>query len=132
MSLDPVERAAFWTGFREVQREAHSTATESGFHDEDRLIEPGSPCWRARVSQMVATAVGELMEAHDIHQRGKWPLDEWHWSAEGKPEGFPIELADVIIRVLDTAEELKIDLAGAVFTKMQFNLTRPRMHGKSF
>lgn len=132
MSLEPAERAAFWTGFRELQREAYETASKSGFHDVDVVIEKGSPHWQARVSQMITTTVGELFEAHDIHQRGKEQLDEWYWSTEGKPEGFPVELADAIIRILDMAETLKIDLTGAIFTKMQFNKTRPFMHNKDF
>lgn len=132
MSIEPTEQAALWTGFRALQREAHATATQSGFHDVDEVTDTGSPLWKARVSQMVMNAVGELCEAHDIHQRGKEQLDEWYWSTEGKPEGFPIELADAVIRILDTAETLKIDLAGAIFTKMEFNKTREHLHGKQF
>lgn len=39
------------------------------------------------------------------------------------------ELADVIIRVADLAEHLKIDLSNAVKAKHNYNLTRPHMHG---
>lgn len=132
MSLEPAESAQFWTGFRQIQRDAYETAKRSGFHEVDETLEVGSDHWSARVSQMLTTTIGEMAEAHDIHQRGKWPLDEWHWSTEGKPEGFPIELADAVIRILDTAETLKIDLAGAIHTKMEFNTTRDFKHGKQF
>jgi len=132
MSLEPVESAAFWAGFRQIQRDAYETAARAGFHDVDEGMTVGSPHWLARVSQMVTTTIAELMEAHDVHQRGLWPLDEWHWSEEGKPEGFPVELADAVIRILDTAEALKIDLAGALHVKMLHNTTRKPMHGKLF
>jgi NTP pyrophosphatase (non-canonical NTP hydrolase) len=39
------------------------------------------------------------------------------------------ELADVVIRVGDLAFEMGFDLGGAVQLKMQFNATRPVMHG---
>lgn len=46
-----------------------------------------------------------------------------------KSEGFGAELADVQIRLLDLAEELKVDLASATARKMRFNRTRPFRHG---
>lgn len=46
-----------------------------------------------------------------------------------KPEGFPSELADIIIRVMDLAEWLGIDLADAVIEKHNYNIKRPYMHG---
>ena len=46
-----------------------------------------------------------------------------------KFEGIPIELADVIIRVLDMACDLGIDIEAAVEAKMAYNATRPHMHG---
>lgn len=48
----------------------------------------------------------------------------------GKPVGFPIELADVIIRTLDLASGLGIDIEEAIRIKMDFNATRPRLHGR--
>jgi NTP pyrophosphatase (non-canonical NTP hydrolase) len=41
-----------------------------------------------------------------------------------KPEGIPIELADVVICVASIAEALDIDLASAVALKMAYNATR--------
>jgi NTP pyrophosphatase (non-canonical NTP hydrolase) len=39
------------------------------------------------------------------------------------------ELADIIIRALDSSAELKIDIGRAVAVKHAFNRTRPRRHG---
>lgn len=39
------------------------------------------------------------------------------------------ELADLFIRVLDDARQLKVDIVGAVLRKHQFNQTRPSRHG---
>lgn len=47
----------------------------------------------------------------------------------GKPEGFPSELADVLIRVGDLAQRLGIDLERAVREKHEYNATRAHRHG---
>jgi NTP pyrophosphatase (non-canonical NTP hydrolase) len=46
-----------------------------------------------------------------------------------KPEGLQTELADVVIRVLDLAETLGIDLETAMEQKDAYNQTRPHRHG---
>ena len=42
------------------------------------------------------------------------------------------EMADLVIRVLDFAEDQKLDLGGAIIEKMKFNETREYKHGKKF
>jgi hypothetical protein len=49
--------------------------------------------------------------------------------AKGKLEGFPVELADAVIRIGQLAEHLGIDLEAAIAEKMSYNDTRPAMHG---
>lgn len=46
--------------------------------------------------------------------------------------GVAEELADTIIRVLDFSAHFDLPLAEAIAAKMQFNLTRPFMHGKQY
>jgi NTP pyrophosphatase (non-canonical NTP hydrolase) len=48
---------------------------------------------------------------------------------EGKPEGVPSELADLIIRVLDYSEEHGINLLHHIIEKMAYNDTREVRHG---
>lgn len=48
---------------------------------------------------------------------------------DAKPEGFPIELADILIRVFDTAVAYGIDLEAALLEKMKYNEGRPYRHG---
>lgn len=50
-------------------------------------------------------------------------------NSDAKPEGFPIELADVLIRVLDACAEWDIDIEEAMRVKIQYNSTRPHRHG---
>lgn len=46
-----------------------------------------------------------------------------------KPEGLPSELADIVIRVFDTAQAWGIDLTEAVMMKHRYNISRPFRHG---
>lgn len=46
-----------------------------------------------------------------------------------KPDGIPIELADIIIRVLGVCGYYKIDIDAAIAEKMAFNKDRPHRHG---
>lgn len=46
-----------------------------------------------------------------------------------KPIGFAIELADAMIRIMDLAGHLGIDLTAAITEKMAYNETRPLRHG---
>lgn len=46
-----------------------------------------------------------------------------------KPEGVAVELADVIIRCLDTAGALGLDIERAYREKVAYNRTRPIRHG---
>lgn len=51
---------------------------------------------------------------------------------DADPEGFAEELADVMIRLLDLAYSLDIDLEERVKIKMEVNKRRPHLHGKHF
>lgn len=46
-----------------------------------------------------------------------------------KPEGIPSELADIVIRVCDICGFYEIDLEAIIKEKMEYNETRPSMHG---
>ena len=47
----------------------------------------------------------------------------------GKPQGMVSELADVIIRALDFADEYGFELIETILEKHDYNLTRPYRHG---
>lgn len=52
-----------------------------------------------------------------------------HIPNDVKPEGVTVEIADCIIRLMDTAEFLCVDLIMSLLIKARFNLTRPERHG---
>lgn len=97
----------------------------------------------------LAEAQEELRAGHTVHEvyypKPKLPASlvaevgvaeaERLIAAEGKPlkpEGFPMELADALIRLLGLMAELELDIDGVVRDKMEYNAGRPFRHGKSF
>lgn len=47
-----------------------------------------------------------------------------------KPEGVPSEIADIVIRCLDFADEAGFSLIDAILEKLEYNDTRAHMHGR--
>jgi len=107
-------------GMADVFRECYAIAESKGWHEND---DPGNP---QQILAWLMLAVTELAEAAEDVREGR--LTEWALP-NGKPCGFPSELADVVIRVADTAEAMGIDLAGAILRKCAFNRTRSFKHG---
>lgn len=88
--------------------------------------------------EMMALAMSELGEAVEEDRSGRPPV--WFEPANGdgirKPEGSAVEIADAIIRLLDTANVLLLDshwsIGDVVALKMAYNTTRPYKHGKRY
>lgn len=74
----------------------------------------------------------EVSEFFEEVRKGSRP-DENYYTTDSngntKPEGIPSELADVIIRALDTAYRWGIDIDDAVAEKLAYNATRGHRHG---
>ena len=101
----------------DLARECHSIATRKGWYDTSRSF-----------PEMIALFHSELSEALEAYREGS-SLSSVSEGASGKPEGVPIELADLLIRVLDTCCFYKIDIDEALALKMRYNRTRPYRHG---
>jgi NTP pyrophosphatase (non-canonical NTP hydrolase) len=69
----------------------------------------------------------EISEAFEEYRNG-YGLTEIRFEGT-KPEGIPIELADVVIRLLDMCYQFEIPLAAAILEKIRYNKTRPYRHG---
>lgn len=99
-------------------RSVHRLASEKGWWDDERPI---SQCL-ALVHSEVSECLEELREGNDA----------CYYDDEGKPSGWLIELADVVIRVMDLAGECGLDLGEAISMKHEYNKTRPHKHNKEF
>ena len=107
-------------------QESHKTATEKGWWDSTEL--PSSSRNNPELLALIHSEVSEALEAY--RETGMEHLDNvWYEAQGGKPEGFVIELADVVIRIADLCGEFKLDLEKALAEKMSYNGTRSYRHG---
>lgn len=115
--------------------EAHRTAVLKGWWGDaaaDALV-TGNPvdAYEDRnLYEQVALMHSELSEAVEELRNGRGVTEVYYNEGKpGKPEGFPIELADVLIRIFDTAGRYGIDLPAAIDMKLKYNQSRPYRHG---
>jgi hypothetical protein len=111
----------------ELAERIHRNAVEHGFW----------PAEGRNFGEMIALIHSEASEALEEHRAGNrafYMVPQTY--GPDKPEGVMVELWDVIIRCLDTMQEIaeregiKIDDVGEA--KLTFNESRPHKHGKKY
>ena len=103
--------------FQHLQEIAHEIAVRKGWWETERTI-----------THQLMKMVTELAEAEEeISKNTHQPWEVYH--KDGVPQGFPVELADVVIRIFDTATRYNISMADIIVDKMWYNTTRPYRHG---
>lgn len=102
--------------FKGLQKTAHLIAKDKGWWDNPRGM-----------VECIALMHCELSEAIEELRKNEAPA--MYWEGE-KPEGWAVELADCVIRIMDACEHYGVNLEDLITMKMRYNETRPYKHGK--
>jgi len=102
---------------KELQKAVHENAVKHGWLENPHTI-----------GELLMLVTTEVAEAFEEIRKGK-EANEIYYADNGKMEGVPSELADIVIRVMDLCEHYGIDLEKAILEKHEFNKTRPYKHG---
>jgi len=109
--------SAFMEAFDDYSRYVHAKMKQNGFW----------PKAGRSFKELLLLLHTEISEAAEGLRHGNQPSE--HIPAYNAIEE---ELADLVIRVMDTGEGKELRLAQAIVVKMRFNQTREHKHGKEF
>lgn len=110
-----------------LTQDIHRLAWEKGWHSHD---EPEDQY----IKEFCNNEHDEVSELHDAWRQGNLNkfCDKAQAMADARLPQLTCkeeELADIIIRALDAAGKMGVDIARAVYIKHEFNKTRSRRHG---
>ena len=120
-------------GLNQSAQTIYQNNKEKGFWDKER-----------NVGEMLMLVTSELGEAMEAHRKGRFAnIEEMQTNLlnggdftmnfnKHVKDTFEDEIADAVIRLLDMAAGLGIDLQAHISAKVQYNKTRPRLHGKTY
>jgi len=100
---------------QQLQQRIHKNAVEHGWYDSD-----------VNIPEKLCLIHSEVSEALEDYRKDNMGIS---YEENGKPVGFDTELADIVIRVLDLAQYMGVDIKKAVEIKHEYNKTRPYKHG---
>lgn len=110
----------------QLQAHIHNTAVAHGWWDGGLSVD-GIGMKVALIHSEVSEALEELrVHGHDLNSV---EFREPRFTDHGKPDGFGVELADTVIRIMDLCGALGIDLETLIKAKMTYNETRTHRHG---
>jgi len=126
--------------YKELQMNLNDLSKNIRFFNEKK----GFELTEAVIHRKLLLAISEICEAQEELRDGK-RIDEVYYERANlgempdgnikwgkKPCGFPVEIADAIIRLLDICGAFNIDIEEVIDMKLAYNKTRPAKHGRKF
>lgn len=127
----------------EVMEQCHKTALSKGWWEGHDHLDAESNA--KLLAEKTLLIISEVTEAFEHLRNGLDPTDvfldngttlgmieptsPYEPGVGGKPDGYPVELADAIVRIFDLCGRLNIPLLEALSIKMAYNATRSYRHG---
>ena len=116
----------------ELSKEVYQGNVEKGFWDKDRSF--------AETCMLIVSEISEAVEADRRGVKCIYDLNQNGLLQDFDPESFKgmvkdtveDEIADTFIRLLDLCGRMEIDIESHILLKLQYNKTRPRLHGKTY
>lgn len=123
------------TRMNTLSKEIHAANVKKGFYEEEKNI-----------GEMLALIHSEVSEMLEAHRKDNWSsvISSYSYLFEKGDDAFNSlfeslikdtfedELADTVIRCLDLAGYLDIDIEAHVKAKLRYNSLRPYKHGKKY
>lgn len=109
-----------------LSKQVYQANVEKGFWEDGRSF--------AECIALIHSEVSEALEADRSGKTFSVPFKEFDvdWFKANVKDTREDELADAVIRILDLAGHLNIDLGKHIEMKLAYNSTRPRKHGKAY
>lgn len=99
----------------ELAKNIHEDNRKKGFWDTERSNAECIALMHSELSEALEADRKDLMDDKLTHRKG-----------------FDVELADAIIRILDTCGARGIDIQACIDEKLEYNRLRPYKHGKNY
>lgn len=108
------------SGITTLAQRCHEDAKSLGWYDEGKT--------KSDIESLMLT-VTELAEAVEELRKPYETEPVYYKPDSAKPEGYGVELADAIIRLLDLCAYKELDIGRIIDEKLAYNLTRGHRHG---
>ena len=102
----------------ELAQEIHADSVAHGWYDQEDGVRP--------FPEIIALIHTEASEAFESWRKQE---DSHYLHENGKPDGWGVEFADIIIRVLDACAYYGLDIERLLREKVDYNKTREHKHG---